>query len=73
VELSAQFHAPVALLAIKSVHYPLDRRLGGFQSRSRRCGEKEIYLLPCPGIEEMRVLKGDARKEECSGGCGISL
>jgi hypothetical protein len=30
--------------------YPLDRRLGGPQSRSGRCGE-EKNLLPLPGIE----------------------
>jgi hypothetical protein len=43
--MSGQLHARAAL-----PRYPMDRRLGGSQSRSRRNGE-EKNLLPLPGIE----------------------
>jgi hypothetical protein len=45
MEVSDQLHAPTALPP-----YPLDRRLGGSQSRSERCGE-EKNSQPPPGIE----------------------
>jgi hypothetical protein len=40
--VSVQLHAPAALPRGKSYRYPLDRRLGGPQSRSGRCGEEKI-------------------------------
>jgi hypothetical protein len=49
MEASGQLHAPVVLPSEKIPRYPLDRRLGGRQSRSERCGEKK-NLLPLPGI-----------------------
>jgi hypothetical protein len=41
MEMSGQLHAPTAL----PLRYLLERRLGGPQSRSGRCGE-EKYLSP---------------------------
>jgi hypothetical protein len=41
MEVGGQLHTPAALLQGKSPWYPLDRRLGGPQSRSRRGGEKK--------------------------------
>jgi hypothetical protein len=49
VEVSGQFHAPAALPPGKELRYPLDRRLGGPQSRSGRGGEKNSQ--PPLGIE----------------------
>jgi hypothetical protein len=40
MEVSGQIHAPAALTHEKEPQYVLDRRLGGPQSRSGRCGEK---------------------------------
>jgi hypothetical protein len=48
--MSGQLHAPAALLPRKNIWYPLDRRLGGTQSRSGRGGE-EKNSQPPPGIE----------------------
>jgi len=45
-----QRHAPAALPQEKSPWYPLDRRLGGPQSRSGR-GGLEKNSQPPPGIE----------------------
>jgi hypothetical protein len=39
--VSGQLHVPAALLQGKEPHFPLDRRLGGPQSRSGRCGEEK--------------------------------
>jgi hypothetical protein len=50
MEVSGQLHAPAALPPGKSLWYPLDRRLGGPQSRSGRGGEEKNPQLP-PGIE----------------------
>jgi hypothetical protein len=47
MEMSDQLHAPAALPPGKE---PLDRRLGGPQSRSGRGGEEKIPSPP-PGIE----------------------
>jgi hypothetical protein len=47
---SGQLHAPAALPTGKSSWYPLDRRLGGPQSRSGRGGE-EKNSQPLPGLE----------------------
>jgi hypothetical protein len=40
--MSGQLHAPAALSPVKELRVPLDRRLGGPQSRSGRRGEKKI-------------------------------
>jgi hypothetical protein len=45
-----QLHAPAALPQGKGPWYPLDRRLGGPQNRSRRSGE-EKNSQPLPGLE----------------------
>jgi hypothetical protein len=50
MEVSGQFHAPAALPQGKGPWYPLDRRLGGPQSRSGRGGE-EKNSRPLPRIE----------------------
>jgi len=39
MEVSDQLHAPAALPPGKNPRYPLDRRLGGTQSRSGRGGK----------------------------------
>jgi hypothetical protein len=49
MEVSIDLHALVALLLGKHPRYPLDRRLGGPQSRSGRCGGEKIS--PLRGIE----------------------
>jgi hypothetical protein len=63
MEVSGQLHAPAALPPGKSPWYPLDRRLGGPQSRSGRGGEEKNFLLP-PGTEpfffEVPPLASDA-------------
>jgi hypothetical protein len=41
MEVSGQLHAPAALPAGKEPLVPLDRKLGGPQSRSGRGGEEE--------------------------------
>jgi hypothetical protein len=50
MEVSGQFHSPVALTPEKEPWYPLDRRLGEPQSRSGRGGEEKNFQPP-PGIE----------------------
>jgi hypothetical protein len=50
MEVNGQLHTPAALPPGKEGPYPLDRRLGGPQSRSGRSGEGDKYL-PLPGIE----------------------
>jgi hypothetical protein len=50
MEVSGQLHAPAALLQVKSPWYPLDRRLGGPQSRSGRGVEEKDSKSP-PGFE----------------------
>jgi hypothetical protein len=50
MEVSGQLHAPAALAQGTSPWYPLDRRLGGPQSRSGIGGE-EKNPQPPPGIE----------------------
>jgi len=47
MEMSGQIHAPAALLPRKEPPYPLDRRLGGPQSRYERGAEdKKSLSLP---------------------------
>jgi hypothetical protein len=50
MEVSGQFHAPAAVPHGKSPWHPLDRRLGGPQSRSGRGGE-EKNSQPLPELE----------------------
>jgi hypothetical protein len=47
--MSGQLHAPAALPQRKEPRYPLDRGLGGPQSRSGRSGEEKNFALP--GLE----------------------
>jgi hypothetical protein len=53
MEVSGQFHAPASFPpGGKSPRYPLDRRLGGPQSRSGRGDEeKEFYHCHCRGSD----------------------
>jgi hypothetical protein len=51
MDLSGQLHAPVILPLGNSPRYPLNRRLGGIQSRYGRYEEKEYNLFPLLGIE----------------------
>jgi hypothetical protein len=48
-QVSGQLHAPAALPPGNHPRYPLERRLGGPQSRSGRCGEENNLALS--GIE----------------------
>jgi hypothetical protein len=48
----------------KSPRYPLDRRLGGPQSRSGQCGEEKIFTLS--GLE-LRPLSRPARTNRYTG------
>jgi hypothetical protein len=50
MEVSGQLHSPAALPTGKEPWYPLDRRLGGPQSRSEHGGEKK-NSQPLPGFE----------------------
>jgi hypothetical protein len=50
MEVSGQLHDPAALPPGKRPWCPLDRRLGGPQSRSGRDGEKKNYQPPL-GLE----------------------
>jgi hypothetical protein len=50
MEVSGQLHTPAALPPGKEPLVPLDRRLGGPQSRSGLCG-LEKNSQPPPGIE----------------------
>jgi hypothetical protein len=45
MEVSGQLHAPAGLPPGRKPPYPLDRRLGGPQSRSGRGGEKKILIV----------------------------
>jgi hypothetical protein len=50
MKMSGEIHTPVALPPGKETQYPLDRSLGGFQSRSGfGCEEKKSQ--PLPGLE----------------------
>jgi hypothetical protein len=50
MEVSGQLHAPAALPQGKSPYYPLERRLGGPQSRSG-LSDEEKNSHPSPGME----------------------
>jgi len=54
MEVSGQLHDPNAL-PTRDLLYPLDRRLGGLQSRCGRGADEEIIRsLPMQGIETRR-------------------
>jgi hypothetical protein len=59
MEISGQLHAPAAFPREKSPRYPLDRRLGGPQSRCGSCEEKTVVLpeiepgLPSPSLYQL--------------------
>jgi len=59
--MNDQLHVPTALAPGKSLRYPLDRKLGGHQSRSGR-DDEERNSLPLPGIvnrsSSPRMIKG---------------
>jgi hypothetical protein len=50
MEVSGQLHAQALYPQGKSPWYPLDRRLGGTQSRSGHSGEEKNFQ-PLPGLE----------------------
>jgi hypothetical protein len=50
MEISGQLLVPASLLPGKEPQYPLDRRVGGPQSRSGHGGE-EKNSQPLPGLE----------------------
>jgi hypothetical protein len=50
MEVSGQIHDPAALPPGKEHRYPIDRRLGGPQSRSGR-GDEEKNSQPLPGLK----------------------
>lgn len=52
MELSGYLHVPASLPSRKEPQYLLDKRLGGPQWRSGRCGEERSPVLP--GIEAGR-------------------
>jgi len=49
MEVSGQFHVPVALAPGKESTFPLDRRLGGPRNRSW-CMQWRIEKLPAPHV-----------------------
>jgi len=55
MEVSGQLHAPAALPPGKSPRYPLDRRLGGPPSQSRRGDEEK--KIPVPDVNRILVLQ----------------
>jgi hypothetical protein len=55
--VNGQFHISAALSLENSLQYPLDRKMGGAQSRYER---KDKTILPLPGIES-RVLVSTSR------------
>jgi hypothetical protein len=52
MEVSGQLHAPAALLPGKKPWYPLDRKLGGPQSRSGRLS----LVCPLKNFESSKVI-----------------
>jgi hypothetical protein len=56
MEVSSQHHAPDRFTPWKEPRYPFNRRLGGSQCRSGRCGEeKNLLFLPDwnPGLSSL--------------------
>jgi hypothetical protein len=62
MEVSGQLHAPAALHKGKKPRYPVDRRLGGPQSRSKH-GVEEKNSHPQPGIYNTRSSDRPARSK----------
>jgi hypothetical protein len=58
--VSGQLHAPAALPPVKEPQYPLDRSLGGLQSRSEGGAEEKISQHP-PGLEPQNSVQPVAR------------
>jgi hypothetical protein len=56
MEVTGQLHAPAALPQGKSPGHPLDRRLGGPQSRSGHSGGEEKNSRPLPFRQELGEL-----------------
>jgi hypothetical protein len=54
MEVSGQLNAPAALPQGKKPRYPLDRRLGGAQSRSGRL--KSLHFKTNPYLKELLVI-----------------
>jgi hypothetical protein len=46
MDLSGQLHTPATLPRGKNTQYPLDRRLGGFQSLSGCTGKEKKIPIP---------------------------
>jgi hypothetical protein len=57
MEVSGQLHAPAALPPGKRPWYPLDRRLGGPQSRSGRGGEEKNSQPPPESNPDLSIVK----------------
>jgi hypothetical protein len=53
MDVRVQLHDSAALPRGKEPQYPLDRRLGGYQGRSRH-GDEEKNSQSQPGIEGLR-------------------
>jgi hypothetical protein len=51
MEVNSQLRTPATLPQSKSLRYPLDRRLGGPQSRSGRGGEEKSAIFAPDGTE----------------------
>jgi hypothetical protein len=68
MEVSGQLHAPAALPQGKSIWYPLDRRLGGPQSRSgRRCKEKKNPFILARSLASILTITPDSAMDRtCS-------
>jgi len=63
MEVSGQLHATATLPQVNSCQYPLDRRLGGAQSRSGR-GEEEKQSIPVPSGIRAAVVQSVVRHFE---------
>jgi hypothetical protein len=63
MEVSSQLHAPAALLQRKSRWYPLDRRLGGPQSRSGRGGEEDFNFTEVEVATQFKARAGSVRSK----------
>jgi len=56
----------------KSHLYPLDKRLGGTQSRSGG-GDEKKKILVLPGIESLARREHDCVTKECPGNCTFQI
>jgi hypothetical protein len=71
MEVSDQLHAPAALHQGKSPRYPLDRRLGGPQSRSEPGGE-EKNSQPQPGVGPQNLDRPTRSKDSDKGSYNVT-